>query len=82
MVHGCFWHRHVGCRFAYSPKSRIQFWEKKFDQNVERDKVVLTQLRELGWEVLVIWECEIKDIVGLDKALTEFLGPTRIGSNQ
>ena len=60
-VHGCYWHRHNGCRFAYSPKSRVEFWTKKFEQNVERDSRNQTALRDLGWRVLVIWECETRD---------------------
>lgn len=60
-VHGCYWHRHNGCRFAYSPKSRVEFWTKKFKQNVERDGRNQTALRDLGWRVLVIWECETRD---------------------
>lgn len=60
-VHGCFWHRHDGCRYAYRPKSRIQFWTKKFEENVARDARNEKALRDLGWRVLVIWECEAKD---------------------
>ena len=60
-VHGCFWHRHHGCRYAYCPKSRIQFWTKKFEENVARDTRNEMALRDLGWRVLVIWECETKD---------------------
>ena len=59
-VHGCFWHRHRKCRFAYSPKSRINFWQNKFKQNVARDKKVRSQLESLGWHVVVIWECETR----------------------
>ena len=57
-VHGCFWHRHPGCRFAYTPKSRVEFWQTKFDRNVERHREVELSLKELGWHVVVIWECE------------------------
>lgn len=60
-VHGCFWHRHPGCRFAYTPKSRIAFWTTKFHRNVERHREVEQQLEELGWRVIVVWECETKD---------------------
>ncbi len=59
-VHGCFWHRHDGCQYAYRPKSRIQFWTKKFEENVARDARNEIALRDLGWRVLVIWECETK----------------------
>ncbi len=57
-VHGCFWHRHPGCRFAYTPKSRVDFWQTKFRRNVERHREVTAELEELGWRVVVIWECE------------------------
>ena len=61
LVHGCFWHRHTGCQFAYNPKSRVDFWEKKFRKNVKRDKKVRHELIDLGWRVLIIWECEVKN---------------------
>ena len=60
-VHGCFWHRHSGCKYSYTPKSRVVFWNKKFSTNVARDKQVQCQLRHLGWSVIVLWECEIKN---------------------
>lgn len=62
-VHGCFWHRHQGCKYAYNPKSRIEFWQKKFDDNVRRDAVVRTALRENKIKCLVIWECTIKQMM-------------------
>jgi DNA mismatch endonuclease (patch repair protein) len=58
-VHGCFWHRHPGCRFAYSPKSREDFWRAKLDGNVQRDALVVDALSRLGWRVFVVWECEL-----------------------
>lgn len=58
-VHGCFWHRHRGCRLAYTPKSRQAFWLKKFSDNVVRDRKVQRELRRLGWQVLTVWECQI-----------------------
>jgi len=61
-VHGCFWHRHPKCKYAYNPKSRKTFWQKKFRQNVEQDKKVRKKLTRLGWKVIVIWECEIKNL--------------------
>ena len=60
-VHGCFWHRHKGCRFAYTPKSRMEFWQAKFDSNIERDRRVAQKLSDAGWKVLIIWECETRD---------------------
>ncbi len=59
-VQGCFWHRHPGCRQASTPKTRTDFWQAKFKRNVERDKRNQSELRRLGWRVIVLWECEIK----------------------
>lgn len=59
-VHGCFWHRHAGCRFSYMPKSRIEFWQKKFDANQKRDAIVRNELFENNIKCLVVWECSIK----------------------
>src|SRR5262249_33612089 len=56
-VHGCFWHRHAGCRFAYGPRSRQAFWREKFRGNVERDKRDRVRLEAKGWRVHIIWEC-------------------------
>lgn len=62
-VHGCFWHRHQDCKYAYTPKSHIDFWQKKFDDNVRRDAVVQDELRSRGIKCLIIWECTIKSMV-------------------
>jgi DNA mismatch endonuclease, patch repair protein len=59
VVHGCFWHRHRACRFAYTPKSNVEFWAKKFAENVARDRRTNSALRRLGWRVIVVWECEL-----------------------
>lgn len=59
-VHGCFWHRHSGCKYTYMPKSRIEFWEKKFQTNQKRDFVVQSELQEKGIKCVVVWECTIK----------------------
>lgn len=59
-VHGCFWHRHNGCKYAYMPKSRIEFWTKKFEANQKRDLIVQEELQEKGVKCLVVWECTIK----------------------
>ena len=58
-VDGCFWHRHTGCRFAYTPKSRIEFWNEKFKSNVKRDRKVNTMLKEQSWNVVRIWQCQV-----------------------
>jgi len=60
-VHGCFWHRHKGCRYTTTPASNAEFWQQKFAANVRRDIVVTRQLEELGWRALVIWECELDE---------------------
>ena len=75
-VHGCFWHRHKDCKYAYTPKSRIDFWERKFKANINRDLDVKKRLKELGWKVLVIWECEISDIENVKKKIGRFLNFT------
>ena len=72
-VHGCFWHRHRGCRFAYTPKSRVSFWNRKFQRNVERHAEVDEQLKQLGWRVILIWECETKDAEKLQSVLENVL---------
>ena len=59
-VHGCFWHRHDGCKYAYMPKSRVEFWLKKFEANVKRDELVRKELASKKIKVLIVWECTIK----------------------
>jgi len=58
-VDGCFWHRHPGCRFAATPKSRPEFWLPKFERNVARDRLVTRTLRSAGWRVVRVWECAL-----------------------
>ena len=59
-VNGCFWHRHNNCEYAYTPKSRQEFWLNKFQGTVQRDQEKQKMLADLGWQVLVVWECELK----------------------
>ena len=59
-VHGCFWHRHENCKYASTPKTRKEFWESKFKANVKRDKEIQEKIKNIGWQSVVIWECEIK----------------------
>lgn len=73
-VHGCFWHRHEGCPLARLPKSRLDFWIPKLEGNRERDARKLLQLQSQGWDALVIWECELKNLNLLEKKLNGFLG--------
>lgn len=60
-VHGCFWHRHKRCKYAYTPKSRLRFWNRKFDRTLQLDKINLRKLKHLGWKTLIIWECQVKN---------------------
>lgn len=73
-AHGCFWHRHKGCKFSYTPKTRMKFWREKFEGNVERDRRVQRELRKLGWKVVVVWECETAGEEKLRKLLKKRLG--------
>lgn len=72
-VHGCFWHRHPGCKKATTPKTRVPFWTEKFERNVLRDRQKEAALREMGWQILVVWECESKDVATLATILSSAL---------
>lgn len=73
-VHGCFWHRHPGCRNATMPSTRRDFWQEKFDANVSRDARNQAALEAAGWTVLTIWECELKaDAEGVVRSLADEL---------
>ena len=72
-VHGCFWHRHKECKLAYKPKSRVNFWEDKFKENMERDRIKLGELKKSGWNVLVVWESQTKNTSDLENLLKDFL---------
>jgi DNA mismatch endonuclease, patch repair protein len=73
-VHGCYWHRHELCRLAYTPKTRANFWSRKFNENGDRDKRNTTELLEKGWRVMVVWECATR------KLPTDFLAELLISS--
>jgi len=66
-VHGCFWHRHAGCRFTTTPATNADFWARKFAGNVKRDTAKAALLEGLGWTVLVVWECETRSVEALDR---------------
>ena len=68
-VHGCFWHRHAGCRNSVLPKTRPEFWLAKLDGNVARDRRNVAALKRLGWKVLTVWECELADEQKLSRNL-------------
>lgn len=74
-VHGCYWHRHPGCRFATTPKSNVEFWTAKFDRNRERDQAAVAALLALGWRVAVVWECGLRghDRLSTLEGLTSWL---------
>jgi DNA mismatch endonuclease (patch repair protein) len=75
-IHGCFWHRHddPACRLARLPKSRLEFWEPKLSANAERDALKQEALKRLGWKVLVVWECELRQSEQLENKLRQFVG--------
>ena len=79
LVHGCYWHRHAGCRFAYTPKTNREFWESKFQENVTRDERQRHQLHELGWTVITVWECETKSPMALAERLQASI-PSRLNA--
>jgi DNA mismatch endonuclease (patch repair protein) len=75
-IHGCFWHRHPNpaCKLARLPKSRLEFWEPKLEGNRRRDEANLIKLKKMGWNVLVVWECELRDSEQLGNKLLRFVG--------
>jgi DNA mismatch endonuclease (patch repair protein) len=75
-VNGCFWHQHVGCKFATKPSSRAEFWEAKLTRNVARDFENTAKLAELGWRVIVVWECELRDANAVITRLLSGLKPS------
>ncbi len=68
-VHGCFWHRHRGCRLATTPATRARFWAKKFADNVVRDRRATWRLRHAGWRVWVVWQCQTRPAADLERRL-------------
>jgi len=79
-VHGCFWHGHRGCSKATVPKSRQDYWIPKLKRNRERDLQSIDSLRDLGWDVLVIWQCQLADEATLAETLGHYLGSSRCAS--
>jgi len=66
-VHGCFWHRHQNCNEASRPKTNSEYWETKISKNMERDKKIQSELQQLGWNVLLVWECELTSDLNRNK---------------
>ena len=60
IVHGCFWHKHEGCKYFVWPKSNEEFWKDKLEKNVTRDKNEQAELEKMGWHILIVWECQLK----------------------
>jgi DNA mismatch endonuclease, patch repair protein len=73
-VHGCFWHQHAGCKYAYRPKSNVEFWTSKLTENVKRDVRDQRLLGAAGWHVIVVWECQVGDPVFLEKLSDRIVG--------
>lgn len=71
-VHGCFWHRHAGCRLSTTPQTRQEYWLPKFEANIERDTRKRLELEAIGWRVLVVWECETRDPGALSARLSQY----------
>lgn len=72
-IHGCFWHGHIECPRAKRPSTNQEFWQKKLDKNIERDRQNIAKLDDLGWTVLVIWQCEMKDLGKLEQKIDGFM---------
>ena len=75
LVHGCFWHHHSGCPRSRFPRTRREFWVPKLKGNVRRDRAIETKLRKLGWKVLIVWECQTRDLNRMSRILERFLRP-------
>lgn len=73
LVHGCFWHQHRGCKLASRPSSNTEYWLAKLDSNVRRDRQNRRKLRALGWKVLVVWECQTRNLPVIEHLLLDFM---------
>lgn len=73
-VHGCFWHQHEGCPKSRRPQTRKEFWSKKLDANIERDRRNTEQLEAMGWRVAIVWECAIKKKTSFDRTMETLVG--------
>ena len=72
-VHGCFWHGHKGCSRSKRPSTNVDFWNAKLDKTIERDSINIHKIKENGWEPIIVWGCEVKEIEKLSKKLNVFL---------
>lgn len=74
LVNGCFWHGHSGCKRSIRPQTNVEFWNKKIEGNISRDKKTIEELEKLGWDILVIWQCQTKRADCLQKMILDFIG--------
>jgi DNA mismatch endonuclease (patch repair protein) len=81
-VHGCFWHRHLGCKMTTVPKTRPDFWSEKFAANMARDERKAAQLKGLGWTVRTIWECETRKPAALEAKLDSWFRPPTVSKRR
>ncbi|MDR5777632.1 very short patch repair endonuclease [Caballeronia sp. LZ003] len=81
-IHGCFWHQHAACREGRLPKSNAGYWQPKLERNQERDRQNQDALATLGWDVMVVWECEIASDPTLSERLVNFLGPSTFNDRE
>jgi len=72
-VHGCFWHQHKGCKYSHIPKSNLAYWKPKLQRTLNRDKAHNKKLKKEGWDILVLWDCEIKNLKNSKKRIKQFL---------
>ena len=82
MVNGCFWHGHKGCRYAGRPKANVEFWEAKISRNRHRDEVTSAHLEALGWNVITVWECELKGKEAIEARLDALAEEIRLAGAQ
>ena len=82
MVNGCFWHGHKGCRYATKPKSNVEFWEAKIARNRHRDEVTNAHLEALGWHVITVWECELREKSNIETRLEELADEIRLAGEK
>ena len=80
-VHGCYWHRHEGCKYASTPASNVEFWQRKFADNVRRDRDTVHMLIKSGWRVFILWECALRH-PEFDAILAWLPDAIRLGSEE
>jgi DNA mismatch endonuclease (patch repair protein) len=73
-VHGCFWHGHKGCKRASIPQTNSEFWTRKIGGNIQRDRKTIRELQDLGWKVLIVWQCQTSNLALLEHRIARFFG--------